>query len=581
MRWANVLILGAVASLGLTAACGAPSTKSPTASNGTGAGGPASAVLLPDAKGPSPEVPGAKKGGTLIVTYATAPSGMDPSSQYYVDTAAILNLTNRALTAFTMRGGKSVLVPDLATNLGTPSANGLDWTYTLKDGLKYEDGTAVKAEDIAYAIKRSFAQEELPGGPTYQNDTFKGGDTYKGPYKDGDSFDGVSTPNDKTVVIHLRKKFETLPYFVSFSQFTPIPKAKDTKLSYSNHPLATGPYMFKSFTQGTSLKLVKNPSWDPNSDAARHQYLDEYDFNFGQDTIKTQQAILASNGPDARTLNWLDGVDAQFVSQVNGDKKAQFVSGPSPCVVTVNLDSRKMPLAVRQALAVAYPWTDVNKAAGITSTSAAPASTLIPPQVPGWLDFKIDGLTGTGNGDAAKAKAMLAAAGKSGFQLDYYYSNDDAIAQQTNIVRKAAFLKAGFQVHDMGVTTAVRRKLAGDPNSPINMGQSPAGWCFDWPSGDSIFPPTVSSTVMKAGGTGWGNLSEPKIDAEISRILALPITGQGAEWGKFDKFLMTNYLPALPWYYDKANILFGTKVHNVVNDPNHGVPALSDIWVDS
>ena len=72
-----------------------------------------------------------------------------------------------------------------------------------------------------------------------------------------------STPDDKTVVIHLRKKFETLPYFVSFSQFSPIPKAKDTKQNYSNHPIATGPYMFKSFTQGTKLELVKNPNWDP------------------------------------------------------------------------------------------------------------------------------------------------------------------------------------------------------------------------------------------------------------------------------------------------------------------------------
>ena len=215
-------------------------------------------------------------------------------------------------------------MPDLATDLGKASADGLDWTFTLKDGLKYEDGSPVKAEDVAYAIKRSFAQEELPGGPTYQNDFFKGGDTYKGPYKSGDKFAGVSTPDDKTVVIHLRKKFETLPYFVSFSQFSPIPKAKDTKQNYSNHPIATGPYMFKSFTQGTKLELVKNPNWDASTDPVRHQYLDGYTFNFGVDSVKTQQAILASNGPDATTLNW-DQIDAQFVDQVTGAKKSQFV----------------------------------------------------------------------------------------------------------------------------------------------------------------------------------------------------------------------------------------------------------------
>ena len=117
---------------------------------------------------------------------------------------------------------------------------------------------------------------------------------------------------------------------------------------------------------------MKNPNWDPNTDPARHQYLDGYTFNFGVDSVKTQQAILASNGPDATTLNW-DQIDAQFVDQVTGAKKSQFVSGPSSCTVAINLDTRKMPLAVRKALAVAYPFDQVRKAAGLTSLSAPPA----------------------------------------------------------------------------------------------------------------------------------------------------------------------------------------------------------------
>ena len=144
MRWTQVLALGAVASIAATAACGAPASKT-AGSIGhehPQAAEKASAGLMPDAKGPAPEVPGAKKGGTLTISYSTVPSGMDPSSQFYQDSAAILKLTNRALTTFALIDGKSVLVPDLATDLGKASADGMDWTYTLKDGLKYEDGTA-------------------------------------------------------------------------------------------------------------------------------------------------------------------------------------------------------------------------------------------------------------------------------------------------------------------------------------------------------------------------------------------------------------------------------------------------------
>ena len=584
MRWTNVLAVGVVASIGLTA-CAAPAKDAGTGGTPKATdGGKIAAALDPTAKGPAPEVAGAKKGGTLTVSYATAPSDMDPSAQFYQDSGAIMRrLTQRSLTSFVARDGKQVLVPDLATDLGKVSADGLTWTFTIKDGIKYSDGSPVSAKDIAYAVKRSFAFTDT--GPTYQVDFLKGGKDYKGPWTSGETFAGVEAPDDKTVVFHLEKRWETLPYFASFTQTSPIPKAKETKnRDYGNKAVGTGPYKIKSFTQGSELVLEKNTNWDPATDASRHQYVDSYVFKFGQDSIKVQQGILASNGPDATTMNW-DAIDASLADQVTGAKASQFVTGPSSCVIAVNMDSRKIPLPVRKAVAVAYPFTDINKAAGATPLSQTPASTLIPPQIPGWLDFKLEGLTGTGNGNPTKAKEMLAAAGfgpGKEFELVYYYTDDDKsnVAQQVNQVRKTKLMAAGFKVKDIGVPNKERRKLIAKLDGPHNMLQSPGGWCFDWPSADSIFPPMVSSTQIKGGGTNWGNLSEPKIDAEMERILKLTIAEQGPEWGKFDKMLLETYLPAIPFYYDKSNILFGTKVHNVINDANNGMPVLDGIWVD-
>jgi len=590
MRWTHVLAVGAVASLGLTAACSAPAST-PGATTGATASqtsdSKAAAAIDPTAKGPAPEVAGAKKGGTLTVSYSTAPADLDPSAQFYQDSGAIMTrLTQRSLTSFVNRNGKQVLVPDLATDLGQVSADGLTWTFTLKDGIKYSDGSAVVADDIAYAVKRSFAFTDT--GPTYQVDFLKDGAKYEGPWDNpetenpfGDTFAGVEAQGNK-VIFHLEKRWETLPYFATFTQVSPIPKAKETKnRDYGNTALSTGPYMIKSFTQGTELTLVRNPNWDAKTDPARTAYVDSYAFKFGQDSIKVQQGILASNGPDATTLNW-DGIDASLADQVTGAKSSQFINGQSSCVVAVNMDSRKIPLEVRKAIAVAYPFDDINKAAGATPLSQTPASTLIPPQIPGWLDYKLPGLTGTGNGDPVKAKEMLKAAGKEGFELVYYYTNDDPsnVARQVNQVRKTKLQEAGFTVKDLGVPNKERRTLIAKLDGPHNMLQSPGGWCFDWPSADSIFPPMVSSTQIKGGGTNWGNLSDAKIDAEMERILKLSIADQGPEWGKFDKWLMETYLPAIAYYYDRSNLLFGTKVKNVINDPNHGMPVLDAIWVE-
>ena len=177
-----------------------------------------------------------------------------------------------------------MLVPDLATDLGKASEDGLTWTFTLKDGIKYEDGTPVKAADIVFAAKRSFDPDLAANGPTYQREFFKGGADYQGPYKGDKNWKGVEAPDDKTVVFHLEKRFETLPYFVSFNQFTPIPEAKDKKADYQLHPLATGPYMFDKYTPGTELVLKRNPNWDPATDPARHNYPDGFHFKWGVDT---------------------------------------------------------------------------------------------------------------------------------------------------------------------------------------------------------------------------------------------------------------------------------------------------------
>ena len=136
----------------------------------------------------------------------------------------------RALTQYVYdpESNDMELVPDMATDLGRPNEDNTEWTFTLRDGLKYEDGTAVKAEDVAYAITRSFAIEELPDGPTYQLQFFLDGDKYKGPYKDKAPYKGVEV-NGNDITIKMSRPFPEMDYYASFPVFTAIPQAKDTK----------------------------------------------------------------------------------------------------------------------------------------------------------------------------------------------------------------------------------------------------------------------------------------------------------------------------------------------------------------
>ncbi|WP_433021545.1 ABC transporter substrate-binding protein [Kribbella sp. CA-294648] len=583
MQWKRITAVAATVMLAV-AACGSPSASNKSGGSDEGnLGGAQVKATDATAKGPAPELEGAKKGGTITILSDVTPDTFDPTNIYYTDGNQIAKLYMRALTQYKLdpKTQKPTLVPDLAEDLGTKSADGLSWTFKLKQGIKYDDGTPVKAADYAYAIKRSFAHDLYDQGPAYQLQFFKDGDKYKGPYgANGADYAGVETPDEKTLIIHLRKKFDDLPFYAAFPLFTPIPQAADTKKEYELKPKSTGPYKLASLTPGSELKLVKNEHWDPNTDPVRYQYVDGFNFKFAQDTIKVQRQVLASSGVDANALNY-SNLDASLLNEVKD--QSQIIKGDSPCVITFSMDTRKIPLDVRKLIAKAYPMDDWRKVAGLTPDTAVPASTYLPPAVPGYEKYELPGLTGKGKGAqdpaiAEEVKNKLKELGKSNFELSWYYSNDDPITTQVNQLRTQTFEKAGFKVKAIGVPKAKIRTLIGNQNGPVNIGKAPGSWCSDWPSGTSWFPVLYKSDAIELGNS-QGQLQDPKLDAEIDRVAALSPDEQLKEWPKIDKMIMQDYLPSVPLYYSASAFPVGKNIGHAVNDPTQGMPEFTSLYL--
>ena len=239
------------------------------------------------ATGPAPDIEGAATGGNITVYLPgdPGPSSLDPTEGWSVTGNSITqDLVSRSLTTYRKdaKTGQMVLVPDLATDLGTPNDDFTEWTFTLKDGLKWSDGTPITAEQVAWGIQRSYDSEKFPGGPGTQYTTqyFDQGGDYKGPYTDPKGKFSAVTVKGNDITIKMKTSFPDMDYWGAFEAMGPVPLGKASNPpKYGLQPLASGPYMVKSFKPNQELVLEKNPNWDPASDPARHQYVDGWTFS--------------------------------------------------------------------------------------------------------------------------------------------------------------------------------------------------------------------------------------------------------------------------------------------------------------
>jgi len=571
----------ATASLLALAACGGGGGESPGSINpsASGKGGGAGAAKNPDAKGPLAIPADAAQGGTATVLTLQVPATFDPTRAYYTDSTEIMNLVTRALTqyAYDPKTNDMVLVPDMATDLGRPNKDNTEWTFTLKDGLKYEDGTPVKAEDVAYAISRSFAIDELPDGPTYQLQFFLDGDKYKGPFKSTAPYKGVVV-NGNDITIKMSRPFPEMDYYASFPVFTGIPKNKDTKEEYGNHPLATGPYMFQDYKPGTSLTLVKNPYWDPATDPGRIQSVDKWEFLFNQDQAKFENTIVSDNGAGQTTLTY-DNITPPTYKKISQDDPDRLVTGTSPCTYMWYLDMTKITdINVRKAIGYAYPYVDAWKAGGeIVGLTRVPSTNILPPGTAGRTPYDVLGIKGE-NTDPEKAKELLQKANAIGYELKFYYQTDDplSVAGKDQLVK--AFEAAGFKATPIATTTDKVREARTDYNAPVNVRSS--GWCSDWPSGGSWFPAQWDGSLVGVEGMpNLSNFKEADADAKQKEILNGSAQDAAAGWNDLDKFIEEKYYPAVTVGYAGTAIIRGSKIGGMYNDNVRGMPTFQTMYI--
>ena len=530
-----------------------------------------------------------KAGGTLYYISKRSVEHWDPQRMYIGrDLTDGSRLFYRTLTMLTP---DNKLVPDLATTTGTASDSNRTWTYTLKTGPKWQDGSPITCEDFKYGVSRTFAVSVITGGPNYAlqflniGTDSKGASLYSGPYtrKNQALFDKAVVCNGNTLTFHLKKPVGDFNFAASgaLAAFAPF-KASQDKGAQSNFQIfSSGPYKLQgTWQEAKGGTVVRNPNYDPKTDdpTIRRALPDSIVFQEGLTDETVFDRLLKDQGPDKTAVTDRSAPPA-YQARV-AQQKGRMSNPVTPYMdyLLPNFKTVTNP-KVREALAVALDKTGWVTASGGPAIQK-PANSIISSQVEGYKDFG-NTFGAPDGGDAAKAKDLLTQAGvPMPYPIHFTYSGGTPTADQQASSVKASLEKAGFTVKLEGLTDTYYDVIQ-NPKNAEKYDLVWASWGADWPNASTVIPPLFDSRVNisdASNGQDYGNYANDATNKAIDAAYNEPDAAKrNAMWGDLSEQLAKE-VAYIPLVIRKFLRLHGSGVTNYTeNEASNAFPDLGQL----
>lgn len=553
-------------------------------------------------------------GGTLKLLGSGDVDHLDPSSAYYTVSYTLERAFTRQLVSYpasTDVTTASQVAADLATTVpstsnGGISADGKTYTFRLRSDAMWDTtpARAVTAQDVARGLQRICNPATPSGAVNYYENTILGMKAFcsgfakvsptataMSAYMKAHPIKGVSTPDATTVVIKLTAPANDFLNIMAlpFASAAPVEYDKyvPDSAAFRTHTLSDGPYRITSYKAGRSIQLDKNPAWTQTSDPLRHQYVAAISVTEGQGSDQAVQQQLVAGTSD---LSWDLPVPTADLPQLSAAKSSDFAVYPTastnPYVVfnllSPNNKRALSKVAVRQALEYAVDKTAVTKIYG-GSAYNTPLDQVIPPGQAGYQQFDLYP-TADHNGDAAKCKTMLAAAGyPNGLTLT------DVARNSGNHPAVAQSIQADFKA--CGVKTKIVPVSQGDYygkylNSPSATKSgtwdiSEPGWVADWygNNGRSFIAVLFDGRTYGPDTVDYGDYNSPAVNSLIDKALVATTPDAAATlWHQADMQIMKD-APIIPIESQSTPVYHSSRVHNAIWSPFSQSYDVTQLWL--
>ena len=508
---------------------------------------------------------GGASGGTLTFGAAGAPKLFDP---FYATDGETFRVTRQIFDGLlSIKPGTAEAIPGLAAEMPTPSEDGLKWTFKLRTGVKFHDGTDFNADAVCKNFERMFDQN-----PAAQSSAASYWSDVMGAFKDKAAdalYQGCSVTDPTTVVISVSRptsKFPTALSLSSFSMQSPTAmekgNANDVKAqgdgfvfpAYSQNPVGTGPFKFQAYDQANgTVTLVRNDDyWGEKAK------LDKLVFKIIPDESTRRQELKAGS---IQGYDLPNPVDWQGLK----DEGNQVLVRPAFNILYMGLNPKKNPkladLKVRQALYYALNRDQLVKTQ--LPEGASVATQFIPDTVKGY-NASLQPVAY----DKAKAQQLLKEAGAEGLELQFAYPTEVSRPYMPDPQKIFEALRTDLE--DAGVkVTVVAKPWNGGYLEGIDQGLFDAwivGWTGDYDSADNFIGTFFSSDTndFQTHSQPWGKELSDKLKAADAII---DPDERATAYEQVNKDIMEMYLPGLPLTHSPPAIVVGPTVQGLVASP--------------
>ena len=515
---------------------------------------------------------GVTKGGTLRVNEANADFDfVDPQLAYRTDDWDMLFSTAMQLVSFPEKSGAagSQLYPQAATAFPTVSKDGKTYTFTIRSGLKFSDGTPVTAAAYQRAWERILSPKM--GSPLGVNldlqNTVVGGAAFLAGKTQHIS--GITAKGQK-LTFHLVKPNATFVSILSMQWFTAVKPNMPYSADGLNVYPAAGPYYIKSRDPGRSTVLARNPYYKGDRPANPDQIVITPNVNVDQSLlqIKAGQADFDLGG--------IPPTAASDLANTYGINKGRFFVGATSCVNYMGMNTARAPFN-NVSLRKAVNWA-IDRPAQVRLLGAyagARTDQILVPGIPGYKKFSAYAIKGA---DVAKAKQVGGSAIASAPTLNVVHTTS---SYSTNRAQVAEYnlKQIGFKINDVPTPATNYYQVIQTKGTKYNFVTN-GGWCADYfDPFDYLNVLFDGRKIQAANNNNYTYFNAALFNKGLDAASSLSGSQRANAYAKLDQQLMVTYAPVVPYLISTNRYFVSSRTKNWIYSSYFGAPYLNALAV--